>query len=177
MEVELPDVPVDYYRASVQTVSPVLETAAFPPGIDSSISFFTQFDHTPKYNSYCAFHIHVYIPPDISSGEVKLKLAWQKMPVEILVNDAGALTVREFPKQLNEITKVFSITEDMQGRHVLLDFGFIDTVHSLSQIIFHKLTRLGSHAEDTWNFALPILYVDWHTEVDTLGSKDQFIKY
>ena len=38
------------------------------------------------------------------------------------------------------------------------------------------LVRKGTDPEDTWPHDLPILYVDWHTEIDSLGSQDEFIK-
>jgi len=44
-------------------------------------------------------------------------------------------------------------------------------------IRIHKLERLASDSEDTWEHDLPILYVDWHTENDTIGSVTQFEKY
>jgi len=176
-EVQIPiDIPADYYKVTVTNTSPVLETYAFPPGVTSSIKFFTQFNHSPKYYSDCAFHIHTYIPPDADSGTVKLRLSWEKLPVEVIINDSGANDLLNFNKKLSVVTKTFTITEDMKGRHVLLNFGRIDKVHSLSQIVFHKLERLGDDPEDTWSHPLPVLYVDWHTEMDSIGSQDEFKK-
>jgi len=177
IEVELNDIPVDKYKVTVKSITPVIETWAFPAGVNSSVSFFTQFNHRAKYNSKCAFHIHCYIPPDATTGNIKLKFEWQKLPVETLVTGGNIRTVRQVNKQLSSITKIFPITEEMKGRHVLFDFGFLDTVHSISQVVFAKVTRLGADTEDNWNFDLPILYLDFHTEIDTMGSREQFIKY
>ena len=175
-EIKIPGLPVDYYKATVVTTTPVLECESMPAGVDSNYKFYTQFNHQPKYDSECAFHIHAYIPPDSPTGKVKLRLTWQVIPVEIITDETNTQEVRNINKIIKQETRVFNITEDMRGRHVLLNFGRIDKVNSLSQIVFHKLERLGTDPEDTYPAALPILYMDWHTEIDTLGSQDEFKK-
>jgi len=176
IQVPIDGIPIDYYTVYVESITPVITTLAFPPNVDSSITFFTQFDHSPKYGSSARFHIHAYIPPDATTGNVKFKFEWQLIPVEVIVTNSGSQVVNNYPKILKVVEKTFMITEDFHGRHVLFNFGEIDTVNSLSQIVFHRLTRLGSDPDDTFQHDLPILYVDWHTEIDSIGSQDEFIK-
>jgi len=175
-EIAIPDIPIDNYKVTVITSTPVLSCEAFPANTNSSIKFFTQFNHQAKYNSECAFHIHCYIPPDAPTGTVKFKLTWQVIPVEIINNSTEKITVNTLNKETKEIIKTFDITSDMRGRHVLFNFGRIDKIYSLSQIVFHRLERLGSDSDDTFSADLPYLYVDWHTEIDTLGSQSEFKK-
>jgi len=176
IQVPIDGIPVDYYIVYMETISPTFTTLAFPPDVNSSITFFTQFDHSAKYDSNMRFHIHTFIPPDATDGNVKLKFEWEIIPVEIIVTDSGHQEVCNFPKTLKEITKVFHITDDMKGKHVLLNFEEVDTVKSLSQVVFVRVTRLGTDSEDTFGYEVPILYVDFHTEIDSIGSQEEFKK-
>jgi len=176
IQVPIDTLPLDYYTVYAEVISPTFTTLAFPPNTISSISFFTQFNHSAKYDSNCMFHIHSFIPPDASPGKVKLKLEWETIPVEIINTGSEYQQVSTTDKNVKTIIKTFEITEDMIGKHVLLNFGAIDQVKSLSQIVFHRLTRLGTDTDDTFNSELPILYVDWHTEMDSIGSQEEFKK-
>jgi len=174
-QVKIPGLPVDNYVVVTKSITPTLTTIAFPPAKISSIQFYTQFSHNIKIGSTCRFHLHTFIPPDATPGKVKFQLEWKTLPVERVVGDER-ITEGNFSISTHKITKVFEITEEDIGKHIVLNFGEIDKVFSISQIIFHRLTRLGTHEEDTFNYEIPILFVDWHTEIDSLGSQDEFVK-
>jgi len=174
-QIKIPGLPVDNYVVVARSITPTLTTIAFPPGKISSIQFYTQFSHDIKIGSTCRFHLHTFIPPDATPGKVKFQLEWKTLPVERVIGDER-ITEGNFSISTHKITKVFEITEEDIGKHVVLNFGEIDKVFSISQIIFHRLTRLGVHEEDTFNYEIPILFVDWHTEIDSLGSQDEFVK-
>jgi len=174
-QIKIPGLPVDNYMVIMKSITPALTTIAFPPDKISSIQFYTQFSHDIRIGSSCRFHLHTFIPPDATPGKVKLQLEWKTLPVERVIGDER-ITKGNFSTSTHKITKVFEITEDDIGKHIVLNFGEIDKVFSISQIIFHRLTRLGTHEEDTFDYEIPILFVDWHTEIDSLGSQDEFIK-
>jgi len=175
-EIRIDWIPVNNYDVTVETSTPILTTKAMPSWQDSSVHFFTQFTHDIKYGSKCAFHIHSYIPPDAPTWDIKLKFKRMVIPVEIITDWVASFSVWSSNKELKEEVRVFTITEDMKGRHVLLNFGRIDTVNSLSQVVFWEIKRLWSDAEDTWNADLPVLYLDRHTEIDSIWSQDEFMK-
>ena len=176
IQIPLEELAIDNYDIYLESISPVLYCKAFNDTQNSYLAFFTQFDHAVKHNSTSHFHIHCYIPPTATPGNIKLKLKWMTFPVEILVSGGNTAYVSSENKIAKEEIRVFEITEDMLGRHVLFDFEGIDTIKTLSQIVFHRLERLKDDAEDTFSSVLPILYVDWHTEMDSIGSQDEYKK-
>jgi hypothetical protein len=176
-QIQISGIPTGNYKVFTKEITPIIKTIALPHSTNSSISFSTQFGHDVKLDSNCMFHVHVFIPPDASEGTVKLQLDWKTLPVEMIVNSDNTIINNSVASSINKsIVKTFNITSDMIGKHVILNFGALDTVQSISQIIFHKLSRLGSDAEDTFTSDLPILYADWHAELNTLGSQEEFKK-
>ena len=63
------------------------------------------------------------------------------------------------------------------NEHLLTDFAGVDmTGDTLSTVIACRLFRNSSNAADTYTGTAGLLYIDWHYEIDALGSKTELSK-
>jgi hypothetical protein len=63
------------------------------------------------------------------------------------------------------------------SEHMLTDFDAIDmTGNTLSTVMICRLFRNSSNAADTYTGTAGLLYIDWHYEIDSLGSRTELTK-
>jgi hypothetical protein len=61
--------------------------------------------------------------------------------------------------------------------HLLTDFASIDmTGDTISTVLVCRLFRNSSDAADTYTGTAGLLYIDWHVELDAMGSKTELAK-
>jgi hypothetical protein len=61
--------------------------------------------------------------------------------------------------------------------HMLTDFASIDmTGDTISTVLVCRLFRNSSNAADTYTGTAGLLYIDWHVELDSMGSKTELAK-
>ena len=63
------------------------------------------------------------------------------------------------------------------NEHLLTDFASIDmTGDTLSTVLVCRVFRNSSNAADTYGGTAGLLYLDWHYEIDAMGSKTELAK-
>lgn len=69
-------------------------------------------------------------------------------------------------------------TTPTQNVHYItpLGSGMAMTGNTLSSVIAARVFRNSSHGDDTFTGTVAMLYVDFHVEINTLGSREEYIK-
>lgn len=137
---------------------------AFAADQDNQIYFDCQLSHKYKYNSNIEFHLHVTVPNN-NTGTIiwEFTYSWAKI---------GEV----FPDPTT-ITKTITLESNSQDKHLLHEIS--DTIDGsgkdgLSSILLCSLTRKGT--TDTYASSVYLLALDFHIEMDTIGSKEEYIK-
>jgi len=137
----------------------------FLPGNDDdeSVHFTVQLSHTYKEGTDIYPHIH-WTPDNTDTGDVKweLEYSWQN------VNGT-------FPASTS-IT-VLDAADGTIDKHQVSSFAAISgTGKQISSMLVCRLTRLGDDIEDDFTGNAFFLEFDLHFEVNTMGSRQEFIK-
>lgn len=132
---------------------------------DESAHFIAQIPHSYKVGSNLYPHVH-WSPDNTNTGDVR----WQFEYVIASIDD-------EFSSSATTNT-VTAVAAGSVGAHQVNSFPVIDgSGIGISSIIIGRLTRLSqSDAEDTFTGNACFLEFDFHYEIDTLGSKTEFVK-
>lgn len=135
----------------------------FDKAKSEEVFFMVQIPHPYKEGSNIYPHVHWY-PTDNTTGNVvwKLEYTW-----------ANANNV--FPS-----STTLSVTTAAAGTavtHQIASFSYIDgTGKKISSMLVCRLYREGGNAQDTYNADAGLLEIDFHFEIDSFGSRVEFIK-
>jgi len=136
----------------------------FSPTSDEQIYFAAQMPHTRK--QYTNIHPHVHFcPTTAGTGTVRwgLEYAWSN------VNGAyptGTTTIYA-SKETNETA----------NQHLIAPFATLTgSSYGLSSMILCRLFRDADHSGDTYPADAALLEIDFHYEVDTMGSREEYTK-
>ena len=139
------------------------------PGNEQSLSFTIQMPHNWKEGSTIYPHLH-WSPGDNTNGAVVWGLEYTWI-------EYNSSTPQTFPATTVEtITASFTSSDHM---HLLHSFSAItpnSNQDNISSILVMRIFRNSSNAADTYNGDAFGLSFDIHYEMDTGGSRQEFIK-
>jgi len=145
-----------------------LRTHFFDPTIDEEVFFNVQLPH--KWKEGTDIYPHVHWLPDASAGEPSvvrwgLEYIWVNLGVT-----AGAATTI--------YTNVSAPAENFVGyRHYLSPFAAISGAgKTISSMLVCRLFRNASNVADTFSADAGLLHFDFHIEIDSLGSDEEYVK-
>jgi len=112
-------------------------------------------------------HIHLYIPDDITGGNIKFfcEYSWSN------VGDAGAISTTTVS---GTITR--GASEGIAKNAVLSFDSLTGTGKQISSILTARIYRDPSDIEDTFGSSVWLLSADVHILTNTRGSKEEFLK-
>jgi hypothetical protein len=129
---------------------------AFDAASDESVHFTVQLPHGYKEGSTIYPHIHWY-SPQASTNVVRWGLEYQ------WANVAGTFSG----------STVYAEPANAGLTNQLADFTAITgTSKTISSILVCRLFRDADHANDTFAYDASLLSIDFHVEMDTLGSHE-----
>ena len=138
----------------------------FDDGSTETMAGVAQMPHSWKQNSVVRPHVH-WIQP--SAGNVVWQLEYRLIPAY------NGL----FPADWTTITASTAVgTYPGSGNYVnITTFGDIDMDgFNISSMIVFKLSRLGGNAADTVSGDVSLLEFDIHYQINTNGSRQEFVK-
>lgn len=140
------------------------QTFQFDPTSDETVHFSVQLPHNYKLGTDLKPHIH-WSPNDTNTGSVVWKLEYTLANFE-----------DTFPATSN--LQVADPADGTALKHQIAPLGTIDGsgIDSLSTMIICALTRVATDGSDTYTNDAALLEIDFHYEIDTLGSSDEFTK-
>lgn len=151
-----------------------IPTFLFEDGKTQAIAFQVQLTHDYKQGSAIYPHIHWAPMTAAGSQRVKWVLVYQWVNFNgnfevtsssqsgyLVVGDGGSPSV-------SLVSKQHTITE--------LGTGIPGTDKTISSILMCRLYRDGTDGTDTYTNDAALLSIDFHYEIDTFGSREQFIK-
>lgn len=141
------------------------EVLAFSKNLDNKINFIAQLSHKYKLSSSIEFHVHV-VPPDDTAGDVKWTLTYS-------LADCGD----DFPAETTT-SATQTIVANSADEHILFEVEDVlgSTSDGVSAVILCSLMREGSDVTDTYDNDIYLAALDFHIEMDTIGSKDEDAK-
>ena len=132
---------------------------------DESLHFVAQLPHGYKEGSDIEAHIH-WSPDSTDTGNV----VWQLEYVISNINGAfafGGVSTLE----------VTDAADGTQWKHQVTGLGTIPgTGINISAVIIGRLTRLGTDVADTFTGNAFLHEIDFHYQMDTMGSREEYIK-
>ncbi len=136
----------------------------FEPDVDQDLSFSTQFSHNRKLETDIVLHIH-WAPKSTDTGDCRwgVEYAWQD------IHGTYTTTTIVYAEDAGEGTT---------GKHQLINFSTIDGSGAaiVSSMIIGRVFREGTHANDTFTADAVLLELDFHYEIDTIGSRQEAAK-
>lgn len=130
---------------------------------DESVHFVAQLPHAWKGETNLRPHLH-WAPDTTNTGSV----VWSFEYTVVRINGT-------FPA-----TTTSEVTDPADGtanKHQIIGFDEIDGSDlSLSSMLVCRLTRLGTDGADTYTGNACFLEFDFHYQIDSLGSEDEFVK-
>lgn len=140
---------------------------SFASNADNSIYFMAQMPHRWKEGTDIEIHLHWTIPTSGAGGgaeNVKWDLTYS------VANIGGS-----FPVQ-SSLTVTHDVQNDSAHDHLLTEIGTIDMAGmTVSNCIIISLTRDVSVAND-YAQAAYLVEADIHYQIDSLGSKEEYVK-
>ena len=135
----------------------------FDKTTEEELYFQVQMPHSWKIGTDIVAHVH-WCPVDTDTGTIQWGLEYSMAEIDAVIGDS---------------TLALSTATAAPGtayQHTLLDIVTIDmsAVTSLSSIISCRVYR--NVAGDTYNEDAALLEIDFHYEVDSLGSSTEFVK-
>ena len=144
-----------------------LVTFGFDKGKTEEVFFVAQLPHSYKTGSDIFAHVHWLPTTADNTGQVVwvLEYSW-----------ASHDQVFPSTSTLSSYTTVG--TDDATAyEHRITDFGSIDgTGKTISSMLICRLYRDGGDSNDTYNADAALLEIDFHYEVNTLGSRQEYVK-
>lgn len=130
---------------------------------DESIHFSAQLPHSYKEGSDLKCHVH-WAPDSTNEGNV----VWHLEYTVISIN--GTFTT----------TPELQVTDAADGtanKHQLTELGTISgTGLGISSMLVGRLTRLGDDENDTFTGNAVFLEIDFHYQLDAMGSRSESVK-
>lgn len=140
------------------------EVLAFNKSQDNKIFFTAQLTHKYKLGTNIEFHIHD-IPADDTAGVVRwiFTYSWA---------DMGS----DFPAE-STITSEQTVVVNTADKHIYFDLDELTgTSSGVSSVLLCSLIREGSHANDTYDNDVYLAAMDFHIQLDTIGSRQEGAK-
>jgi len=132
------------------------------------IAVVAQMPHAWKSGTSIYPHVH-WAKTTSAAGDVVWQLEYRLYPVggtgttTFSVHGSAAAPVSDTPDN------------DTAEEHLITSFGeFTMATGELSDIIIFRISRLGSDGSDTYGADARLLEFDFHYEIDSLGSSEQF---
>lgn len=136
---------------------------------EKEIFFTVQLPHTWKEGTAVEPHVHWVNKSAGTAGQVvRWGLEYSKQ------NIGGAFAA---PTTVYGTTIAGGADITVANSHAITDFDAIDmTGETISTIIVCRLFRNSSDAADTYAGTAGLLYIDWHYEINSMGSRQEYIK-
>jgi len=147
---------------SRNTTTGLLEFSAKAVNI---IAIQAQIPHAWKLGSAISPHIH-WAPSNTDTGDVRWDLAYKIVPIGSVI-----------PASWTNDT-IWIAGSGTADEHMLSEFKDIDmsAVTGVSCMLLIKLSRNGSAAGDTFTGVAQLLEFDIHYQIDTIGSRSEYLK-
>lgn len=137
---------------------------AFSKSQDNEITFTLQYSHRIKTGTSTEMHVHT-IAPDNNAGDVVWQLTVSYASINGTFGDAETFTkTQSIAADSANVHKVFEIVAEM-----LENVG-------ISGVAFCSLKRLGTDVADTYDNDIYLAALDSHFQIDTMGSRQEYIK-
>ena len=137
---------------------------AFDDASDEYISFNTQLTHKYKHGSDIEFHLHTALPTAPSAND---SVVWE-------VTYSWADIGEAFPTETTT-TVVTDVQSLSANTHYLTEI--IDQISGSgkegSSVLLCSLTRDADHASDTYDYDIYLVALDFHIEIDKIGSDNE----
>lgn len=135
----------------------------FDGGANEGVNFAVQFNHNMKLETDVCAHVH-FSPMTVNTGTV----IWYLEYTWATIND-------DFPAT-SSINATYTIPADEQYKHIFFDIDSIDfsANDGLSSILEGYLYR--DAVTDTYADEVALHAIDFHYEMDTLGSRTETTK-
>ena len=141
----------------------------FDPSTPERVTAQVQFPHSWKEGSTITPHVH-WMKTTSASGDVVWRLEYKKIPINGVLDADWT--------QIDSVNTVRG-TEDTNtaNKHLITSFGEIDmTGGKISDMMFVRIWRQANASGDTYNADVGLLEFDIHYQVNTNGSRQEFIK-
>lgn len=153
---------------------PDIPTYLFDPSRQEAIAFQVQLPH--NYKEGTKIYPHIHWAPMTTAGTSRatwvLVYQWVNLNGNFEVTStsvSGFLVVGDGASpSVSLASKQHTITE--------MGSGIIGTGKTISSILMCRLYRDGTNATDNYTGDAALLSIDFHYEIDTFGSREQFIK-
>lgn len=148
---------------SVSAPSRGVFTHVFPPGVDRELHFTLQMPHRYIEGSALDPHIH-WSPMDATGGNVRWGLEYTISSI----NSTFGITSTQVVTAAAGTTAL---------KHLVTDFGDISgSGLTISFMLTGRIFRNGTDGADTYGGDCALHEFDLHTQVDDLGSRQEYIK-
>jgi hypothetical protein len=139
-------------------------------GSEKEIFFSVQLPHQWKEGTAIEPHIHWINKSTGTAGHV---VRWGIEYSKAKIGD----TFSSSPTTVYGTTIAGGGDITTQYEHMLTDFDAISmTGDTISTVIFCRLFRDSANAGDTYTGTAGLLYIDWHYQIDSMGSKTELAK-
>lgn len=138
----------------------------FGAGNEHQLNWTAQLPHRWKEGSYIYPHVHWY-PTTAAAGGVSWLCQFQMASVggtfpAVTTYNSGAIT---------------SAASGVAKQHQVTSFPAFNAVgHTISAILMGRIWRNGGNANDTYGADVAGLHIDFHIEIDSMGSRGEFSK-
>lgn len=136
----------------------------FDSGSTETLYIIAQIPHSWKVGSSIYPHIH-WMPTNTDTGNVLWRMEYKW--INIGADGSGAFTSID----------TLDAADGTSYKHQIADLPAIDgTGKTISSILSIKLSRIGGDASDTYNADALLKEFDIHYEIDTIGSREEYVK-
>lgn len=145
----------------------------FDPASEQEVYFVAQMPHSWKEGSDIEAHVH-WVPADTAPG-AGTDVCWGLEYTWANINGTfGNTTIIYGDEQTNGATETITV-----DKHYMTEIGTITgSGHTLSSMLVCRLFRdaTGNGGTDDYDDDAGMLEVDFHYEVDSFGSKEEYVK-
>ena len=129
----------------------------------NEVWFTVQLPHTYKEGTDIYPHVH-WTPTDANAGDVVWQLEYTWVNINGTFPASATITVTDS-------------TNTTAWEHLVAPFAAITgTGKTISSMLVCRLFRDPTHLSDTYGFDASLLEIDFHFEVETLGSRQEYVK-
>lgn len=154
----------DWIAGFISAASVGIFTYLFSPTVRQEILFSMQTPHAMVLSSNIEPHVH-WSPMDNSAGDVVWSLEYSWQSTDGVFSPTTTITTT-------------STASGVAKTHQLEDFSSIDGsgISGVSSMLLGRLYRNAANVADTYTGLAALLEVDFHYQIDTPGSKDEYTK-
>jgi hypothetical protein len=150
--------------ADVEKTGVFVGTLLFAAGSTEICCGVAQFPHSMKIGSSIYPHVH-WSPTTAGAGDV----LWRLEYIHANINGVFAGTYEELT--------ALDTASGVANTHQIISFDpIVGTTIGLSSIMCWKLSRIGGDSTDTYGADARLLEFDIHYEIDTMGSREEYVK-